>query len=244
MSTKNIDNNSFGQGGDITSGQICAADSSGLVLGNSACDPGITIQDDGTVIIAEDATCQKDLTILGTLVSDLRVADAVIETAVGQVGDLLTTGYFSHANTEATESYSGLLRDRTTKEFHLFTDETTKPLPSAAAPAANALLKVGDLDISSAGAIEYVDDIYVKSAGNIIWQYQLGFDRTTIQDSTGQVHYRTSPNSINIVSGPANNTLVMDANLIRFSFLSLNRMLMDTTSTSIYNPITTSVRAL
>ena len=85
-------------------------------------------------ISASSDVSARNITATGTLtakeiISDLKIRDALIESAFGNVADTINAGVFSTYNDGVDQRFSGLIRSKDTKNFHLL-DGITEPTPT------------------------------------------------------------------------------------------------------------------
>jgi hypothetical protein len=85
----------------------------------------------GDVTITGNLTVEQNLQVDGQIISEMKIEDAILESNVGGL-DSNNSGWM--ANGDANTLFSGLIRDGTTKKFHLFNAATVKPTPAGAPP--------------------------------------------------------------------------------------------------------------
>jgi hypothetical protein len=85
----------------------------------------------GDVVITGNLTVEQNLQVDGQIISELKVEDAIIESNVGGL-DSNNSGWM--ANGDGDTLFSGLIRDGTTKKFHLFNAAAVKPAAVGAMP--------------------------------------------------------------------------------------------------------------
>jgi hypothetical protein len=125
-----------------TDGTLACVTSDGKLIPHKA----LTVSANG------DVTIPGDLSVGGSIISELRVADAMIDLAVGNENDNLNTGLV--IETDGGKQFSGLVRGKIgdveqKRAFVLFDSATTRPEPTdSALPTATGVLHLKDLTAS------------------------------------------------------------------------------------------------
>lgn len=107
----------------------------------------------GLLTINEDLKVMNDLEVVGTIISNIEVKDAIISINRDAPADTNNSGMFSN-NTNNTK-FSGLIRNKTDKAFYLFNNITTLPTATGTISDRNGTLLCGDINSPNAtfGAI-------------------------------------------------------------------------------------------
>jgi hypothetical protein len=107
----------------------------------------------GDVTITGNLTVEQNLQVDGQIISELKVEDAIIESNVGGL-DSNNSGWM--ANGDGDTLFSGLIRDGTTKKFHLFNAAVVKPSPIGAMPSPDGDLLCRSLAVEQINANDMI----------------------------------------------------------------------------------------
>jgi hypothetical protein len=134
----------------------------------------------GTATFNGDTIINGDLAVLGGVTFNdainIAITQPLLKLAVGNVDDILDTGFYSQYIDSGTTKFAGLFRDATDKEFKLFQGITEEPNP-------NIDLDTGDGEFANlrAGIITSTNRLSVTQGGHleiggdtVIQQYNLG----------------------------------------------------------------------
>ena len=107
----------------------------------------------GLLTVDGDCKVTGDLDVLGTIVGDINVTDALIAYNRNAPADTFNQGIYGNSN--ANTAFSGLVRNRTDKAFYLFNLSSTAPSALSTIADRNGMLKLGTLDAigASVGAV-------------------------------------------------------------------------------------------
>lgn len=139
---------------------------------------------DGTInasVATLDNLIVSDSASISTLITivELETKDPLVTLAVGNSSDSINLGVVEEF-TDGSVKWSGLIRDRISKDHYLLAAETTKPNPTSAMPASNTLL--GSLQANNITAQQVT-----SKTGIVVGEAPTGFTIDSVAGTNGQV---------------------------------------------------------